>query len=94
MSTTFRWFVTATAITEISSAALRPTIAPPSTTPVAGSERIFTKPRVSPLISDFGFAENGTFVTRSLRPAANASASATPTSAISGSVKIACAALS
>ncbi len=41
MSTTFRWFVTATAITEINSAALRPTIAPPSTTPVAGSERIF-----------------------------------------------------
>ncbi len=59
MSTAFRWFVTATAMTEISSAALRPTIAPPSTTPVAGSERIFTKPRVSPLISAFGFAENG-----------------------------------
>ena len=55
MSTTLRLFVTATAITEISSAALRPTIAPPSTTPVAGSERIFTKPRVSPLMSDFGF---------------------------------------
>ena len=62
----------------MSSAALRPTIAPPSTTPVAGSERIFTKPRESPLISAFGFDENGTFVTRSLRPAANASASATP----------------
>ena len=55
MSPTFRLFVTATAITEMSSAALRPTIAPPSTTPVAGSERIFTKPRASPLISDFGF---------------------------------------
>ena len=38
--------------------------------------------------------ENGTFVTRSLRPAANASASAMPTSAISGSVKMADAALS
>ena len=37
---------------------------------------------------------NGTLVTRILRPAANASASASPTSAISGSVKIADAALS
>ena len=55
MSTTFRLFVTATATTEISSAALRPTTEPPSTTPVAGSERIFTKPRVSPLMSAFGF---------------------------------------
>ena len=45
MSTTLSPFVTATAITEISSAALRPTIEPPSTTPVAGSEMIFTKPR-------------------------------------------------
>ncbi len=54
MSPTCRLFVAATAITEISSAALRPTIAPPSTTPVAGSERIFTNPRASPLINDFG----------------------------------------
>ena len=68
MSPTCSLFVAATAITEMSSAALRPTIAPPSTTPVAGSERIFTKPRASPLMSDFGFDENGTFVTRSLRP--------------------------
>ena len=40
------------------------------------------------------FAENGTLVTRILRPDAKASASARPTSAISGSVKIADAALS
>ena len=86
--------MTATATTLISSAAPRPTIAPPSTTPVAGSERIFTKPRGSPSISALALAENGTFVTRSLRPAAKASASATPTSAISGSVKMADAALS
>ena len=46
--------MTATAITQMSSAALRPTIEPPSTTPVAGSERIFTKPRGSPLMSAFG----------------------------------------
>ena len=38
--------------------------------------------------------ENGTLVTRILRPSAKASASARPTSAISGSVKIAEAALS
>ncbi len=94
MSVTFRLAVTARAITEISSAAWRPTIDPPSTTPVAGSERILTKPRGSSLISAFGLAVNGTFVTRSLRPDANASASASPTSAISGSVKIAEAALS
>ena len=67
---------------------------PPSTTPVAGSEMIFTKPRESLLMRAFGVAENGTLVTRILRPEANASASARPTSAISGSVKIAEAALS
>jgi hypothetical protein len=39
-------------------------------------------------------AENGTLVTRTFRPMANASASARPTSAISGSVKMADAALS
>ncbi len=55
---------------------------------------IFTNPRGSPLMSDFALAENGTFVTRILRPDANASASASPTSAISGSVKMADAALS
>ena len=86
--------MTARAITEISSAAWRPTIEPPSTTPVAGSERIFTKPRGSLLISALAVAENGTLVTRILRPTANASASARPTSAISGSVKMAEAALS
>ena len=67
---------------------------PPSTTPVAGSERILTNPRGSSLISAFGLAVNGTLVTRILRPTANASASARPTSAISGSVKMAEAALS
>ena len=88
MSLTFRLAVTASAITLISSAAWRPTIEPPSTTPVAGSEMIFTKPRGSLLISAFGVALNGTLVTRILRPTANASASARPTSAISGSVKM------
>ena len=94
MSVTFRPAVTARAITEISSAAWRPTIDPPSTTPVAGSEMILTNPRGSSLISALAAAENGTLVTRILRPEANASASASPTSAISGSVKIADAALS
>ena len=94
MSVTRRPAVTARASTEMSSAALRPTIDPPSTTPVAGSERIFTKPRGSPSMSALAELENGTFVTRSLRPVANASASARPTSAISGSVKMADAALS
>ena len=94
MSLTRRLAVTARAMTEISSAAWRPTIEPPSTTPVAGSEMIFTKPRGSSLISALALAENGTLVTRILRPDANASASAKPTSAISGSVKIAEAALS
>ena len=94
MSLTVSPLVTATAITLMSSAALRPTMDPPSTTPVAGSERIFTKPRGSPLMCALGFDENGTLVTRILLPSANASASASPTSAISGSVKIACAALS
>ena len=51
MSVTLRLAVTARAITEISSAAWRPTIEPPSTTPVAGSEMILTKPRGSLLIS-------------------------------------------
>ena len=73
---------------------MRPTIEPPSTTPRAGSEMILTNPRGSPLISALAFELNGTFVTRILRPIANASASASPTSAISGSVKIADAALS
>ena len=81
-------------MTEISSAAWRPTIEPPSTTPVAGSDTIFTNPRVSPLMSALAVVANGTFVTRTFRPTANASASASPTSAISGSVKIADAALS
>ena len=70
--------MTATAITEISSAAWRPTIEPPSTTPVAGSLMSFTKPRGSLLINALAEAENGTFVVRTLRPAANASASAEP----------------
>ena len=94
MSSTFRPFATATAMIPISSAALRPTIDPPSTTPRAGSEMIFTNPRGSPLMSALAFAVNGTFVTRILRPVEKASASASPTSAISGSVKIADAALS
>ena len=41
-----------------------------------------------------GDAENGTLVTRTFRPSAKASASAKPTSAISGTVKMAEAALS
>ncbi len=94
MSLTRSPAVTAKAITEISSAAWRPTMDPPRITPVAGSLMIFTKPRVSPLIIAFADTENGTFVTRILRPDEKASASATPTSAISGSVKIAEAALS
>ena len=61
---------------------------------MAGSLTIFTKPRVSPSMSAFGVPENGTLVTRTLRPSANASASASPTSAISGTVKMADAALS
>ena len=89
MSLTVSPLVTATAITLMSSAALRPTIEPPSTTPVAGSERIFTNPRGSPLMCALAFDENGTFVTRIFLPNENASASASPTSAISGSVKIA-----
>ena len=68
MSVTLRPAVTASAMTEISSAAWRPTIDPPSTTPVAGSETIFTNPRGSSLISALADAENGTFVTRTLRP--------------------------
>ena len=67
---------------------------PPSTTPVAGSETIFTKPRGSSLMRALALAENGTLVTRILRPLAKASASWIPTSAISGSVKMAWAALS
>ena len=89
MSVTFRLAVTARAITLISSAAWRPTMDPPSTTPVAGSLMIFTKPRQSLLINAFGVELNGTLVTLILRPTANASASAKPTSAISGSVKMA-----
>ena len=93
MSLTFRFAVTASAMTEMSSAAWRPTIDPPSTTPVAGRTGSSRSPGI---VVDQGFAlaENGTFVTRIFRPSANASASARPTSAISGSVKIADAALS
>ena len=76
MSTTLSPFVTATAITAMSSAAFRPTIEPPSTTPVAGSDTIFTNPRGSPLMSALALALYGTFVTRIFRPDANASASA------------------
>ena len=56
MSATRRLFVTATAITEMSSAAKRPTIEPPRTTPVAGSEMIFTNPRGSPLMTPSGWS--------------------------------------
>ena len=94
MSEVVRPFVTATASTLMSSAALRPTIEPPSTTPVAGSDRIFTNPRGSPLMCALAFDDIGTFVTRIFLPTENASASARPTSSISGSVKTACAALS
>ena len=61
---------------------------------MAGSLTIFTNPRLWLSMSAFGEAENGTLVTRTLRPSAKASASASPTSAISGTVKIADAALS
>ena len=72
----------------MSSAAPRPTMDPPRITPVAGSERILTNPRASPSMSALALVENGTLVTASFRPAAKASASAIPTSAISGSVKM------
>ncbi len=62
MSVTFKPFVTASARTPMSSAALRPTIEPPRTTPVAGSDTIFTNPRGSPLMSAFAFELNGTLV--------------------------------
>ena len=94
MSTTFKWAVTANAIMLMSSPAWRPTMVPPNTTPVFGSEINFTKPVGSLWMSAFAVDENGTLVTRILRPSANASASAKPTSAISGLVKIADAALS
>ena len=55
---------------------------------------IFTKPRASFSMRALALAENGTLVTRILRPSAKASASARPTSAISGTVKMAEAALS
>jgi len=70
------------------------TMEPPSTTPVAGSEMILTNPLGSPLINALAAAAYGTLVTRIFRPLANASASAKPTSAISGSVKMADAAFS
>ena len=59
-----------------------------------GSLTILTNPRLWLSIKALGEAENGTLVTRTLRPSAKASASARPTSAISGTVKIAEAALS
>ena len=62
----------------MSSAAWRPTIEPPSTTPVAGSDTSLTNPRESLLMSAFAVVANGTLVTRTLRPSANASASARP----------------
>ncbi len=52
--------VTATASTEMSSAAFWPTMDPPRTTPVAGSETILTKPRGSLLISALAEAAKGT----------------------------------
>jgi hypothetical protein len=94
MSLTRSPLVTATAMTEMSSPACRPTTEPPSTTPVAGSLTIFTNPFVWLSMRALGEPEKGTFVTRTLRPYANASASARPTSAISGTVKMAEAALS
>ena len=57
MSSTFRPEVTASAITEMSSAAWRPTIDPPSTTPVAGSETILTNPRGAALMSAFALPD-------------------------------------
>ena len=56
MSLTLRLAVTATASTEMSSAAWRPTIDPPSTTPVAGSDTILTKPPGSSLMSALAVA--------------------------------------
>ena len=50
--------VTATAITEMSSAAWRPTIDPPKISPVFGSEMILTNPRVSLLIIALAVEEN------------------------------------
>src|SRR5271165_5468822 len=94
MSVTRRPAVTATARTEMSSAAFWPTMDPPRTTPVLGSEMILTKPRGSLLMRARAEAAKGTLVTRILRPSAKASASASPTSAISGSVKMADAAFS
>jgi hypothetical protein len=94
MSCTVRPAVTARATIEISSAAWRPTMQPPRTTPVAGSETILMKPRGSSLMMALADDMNGTLVTRILRPSAKASASARPTSAISGSVNTAEAAFS
>src|SRR3546814_2559818 len=66
-SSTFSPAVAARAIAEVSSAACRPTIDPPSTTPVAGSETIFTNPRGAALMRALAVVENGTLVTRILR---------------------------
>ena len=57
MSVTFKFAVTASAMTAISSAAWRPTMEPPRTTPVAGSDRILTKPRESLLMSALAEAD-------------------------------------
>ena len=89
MSCMVRPAVTARATIEISSAAWRPTMQPPRTTPVAGSETILMKPRGSSLMMALADDMNGTLVTRILRPSAKASASARPTSAISGSMNTA-----
>ena len=94
MSTARSLPVTATANTEISSDALRPTMGPTQDDAGCRVGHDFTNPRGSLSMRARALAANGTFVTRIFRPSAKASVSANPTSAISGSVKTANGALS
>ncbi|SKZ37464.1 Uncharacterised protein [Mycobacteroides abscessus subsp. abscessus] len=73
----------------INSDAVGATTTPPITTPVAGRQKILTKPLRRPLILARGLVESGSITVRAGYSPTSIACCETPTVAISGRVKIA-----
>ena len=82
-------FCTARAIGRINSEAIGATTTPPITTPVAGRQKILTKPRRSSDIFALALVDSGSVMVRAATEPLSMAVCGTPTAAISGRVKVA-----
>src|SRR5690349_22116408 len=90
-SVTVRLFCTAIAIDRINSEAIGATTTPPITTPVAGRQKILTKPRRSSDIFALALVVSGNINVRAGTVPSSILVCGTPTAAISGRVNTAAA---